>query len=192
MNVKGLTLIGLGIVACAVPAVMALGGTSDRQGQATGLVLEVRQATEAFHDVNAALAAGYGSAGSCVSGPEVGAMGVHFPNGTLVNDGELDAAQPEILVYEQRHGRLQLLGVEYIVIAEPWDAKKVGPPVLDGQHFHYVGSPNRYGLPAFYELHVWAWKNNPNGMFVDWNPTVSCEEYSADSSASAASAHAGH
>lgn len=21
---------------------------------------------------------------------------------------------------------------------------------------HYVGEPNRYGLPAFYELHVWG------------------------------------
>ena len=43
-----------------------------------------------------------------------------------------------------------------------------------GQHFHYVGSPNRYGLPPFYELHVWAWRENVNGMFVDWNPGVSC------------------
>jgi hypothetical protein len=40
-----------------------------------------------------------------------------------------------------------------------------------------VGAPNRYGLPAFYELHVWAWKTNPSGMFADWNPRVSCEEF---------------
>jgi hypothetical protein len=183
MNVKGVAAIGVGVVICAVPAVMALGGTNDRQHQATGLVGDVRQATRAFHDLNAALAAGYSSAGACVSGPEVGAMGVHFPNGTLVGDGELAADQPEILVYEQRNGRLRLLGVEYVVIAEQWDAKKIGPPVLNGQQFHYVGSPNRYGLPAFYELHVWAWKNNPNGMFVDWNPAVSCEEFSADGAA---------
>jgi hypothetical protein len=45
-----------------------------------------------------------------------------------------------------------------------------------GQHFHYVGSPNRYGLPAFYELHVWAWRDNPNGTFADWNPKVSCAD----------------
>lgn len=24
-------------------------------------------------------------------------------------------------------------------------------------------------------LHVWLWKHNPNGMFEDWNPNVSCE-----------------
>jgi hypothetical protein len=29
--------------------------------------------------------------------------------------------------------------------------------------------------PALYELHVWAWRDNPNGTFVDWNPQVSCD-----------------
>ena len=183
MNVKGVAAIGVGVVICAVPAVMALGGTNDRQHQATGLVRDVRQATRAFQDVNAALAAGYSSANSCVSGPEVGAMGVHFPNGALVGDGELAADQPESSFTNKRTDVCAYSGVEYVVIAEQWDAKKIGPPVLEGQQFHYVGSPNRYGLPAFYELHVWAWKDNPNGMFVDWNPTVSCEEFAVDSAA---------
>ena len=37
-----------------------------------------------------------------------------------------------------------------------------------------IGTPNRYGLPPFYELHAWIWKHNPRGMFDDWNPLVSC------------------
>ena len=41
-----------------------------------------------------------------------------------------------------------------------------------------VVAPNRFGLPAFYTLHVWAWKNNPNGAFVNWHPDVSCEAFS--------------
>jgi hypothetical protein len=191
MRASQLTAIGFVVIAGAVPAVMAVGGTDNRQ-EPTGLVRDVRQATRAYLDVNAALAAGYSSAGSCVSGPEFGAMGVHFANPTLLGDAELDAAQPEILVYEQRNGRLRLLAVEYVVLAEQWDAKKIGPPVLNGQHFHYVGAPNRYGSPAFYELHVWAWKHNPGGMFADWNPNVSCDEYSADSAAHSASMHGGH
>jgi hypothetical protein len=70
--------------------------------------------------------------------------------------------------------------VEYVVIAEAWHAAgNEGPPVLMGQLFHYVGSPNRYGIPAFYELHVWAWKTNPAGTFADWNPTVSCDDFTA-------------
>jgi hypothetical protein len=40
-----------------------------------------------------------------------------------------------------------------------------------------VGSPNRYGIPAFYELHIWAWKDNPRGTFADFNPNVTCDEY---------------
>jgi len=52
-----------------------------------------------------------------------------------------------------------------------------------GQLFQYASSPNRYRIPAFYELHVWTWKQNPNGMFVDWNPSVSCEDYTAEAPA---------
>jgi len=50
------------------------------------------------------------------------------------------------------------------------------PPALLGQLFTYTPFPNRFGLKAFYSLHVWAWKNNPSGTFVDWNPTVSCDD----------------
>jgi ATPase subunit of ABC transporter with duplicated ATPase domains len=47
-----------------------------------------------------------------------------------------------------------------------------------GQACHFNSSPNRYAIPAFYALHVWAWKHNPHGMSVDWNPKVSCEDFS--------------
>ena len=66
---------------------------------------------------------------------------------------------------------------------------KAMPPTLIGQAFNYVGAPNRYHLPAFYELHVWAWKQNPNGTFTDWNPKVPCEEYTDAAAADAASHH---
>jgi len=74
---------------------------------------------------------------------------------------------------------MNLLGVEYLVIAEAWDAAHDAPPVLEGQMFNLVGSPNRYGIPAFYELHVWAWKSNALGLFADFNPKVSCRDYTA-------------
>jgi hypothetical protein len=87
---------------------------------------------------------------------------------------------PEALLYEPRDGKLQLVAVEYVVLADAWNAKNQAPPVLMGQLFNYVGAPNRYGLPAFYELHVWAWKANPDGVFADWNPNVSCADYVGD------------
>ena len=59
--------------------------------------------------------------------------------------------------------------------ADSWLASHTSPPVLEGQSFQFVPSPNRYGLPAHFELHVWAWRDNPNGAFVDWNNRVTCE-----------------
>ena len=139
------------------------------------LVQLVRDATKQFANVNAATAAGYQPFLGCVSGPDHGAMGFHYVNGALVGDGVLDASHPEVLIYEASDGGLQLVGVEFVVIAATWLASHTTPPVLEGQSFLFVDSPNRYGLPAHFELHVWAWRDNPNGAFVDWNNKVSCE-----------------
>ena len=154
---------------------------SNGAGPTATLVETVRQETARFKDLEAAKQAGYGLLHGCVSGPQEGAMGVHFANGDLVGDGEVDAAHPEALLYEAKEGKMQLVGVEYVVIADAWNAKHEAPPVLMGQLFNFVGAPNRYGIPAFYELHVWAWQNNPNGLFADWNPRVSCDSYVGDS-----------
>lgn len=78
-------------------------------------------------------------------------------------------------------GRLRLVAVEYLVFADAWHAGNATPPVLMGQSFHYTGNPNRYGLPPFYALHVWAFKPNPHGTFVNWNPLVSCDRYTGPS-----------
>jgi hypothetical protein len=47
--------------------------------------------------------------------------------------------------------------------------------MLEGQDFQFVGAPNRFDLASFFELHVWAWRDNPQGAFVDWNNQVTCE-----------------
>ena len=176
MKNKRLVLMSLVILSLFALTSVAL-AAADKAEPPDTLVGTVRQAVAPFKDVEAAKSAGYGLFHGCVSGPQEGAMGIHFVNGDLVGDGEIDAAQPEALIYETQKGGLQLVGVEYVVIAEAWDANHENPPTLMGQVFQYVGAPNRYRIPAFYELHVWAWKQNPNGMFTDWNPNVSCEDY---------------
>ena len=140
------------------------------------LVQAVREATRQFLDVNNAGPAGYGPAFGCVSGPDHGAMGIHYVNGGLVGDGEIDVAHPEALIYEPVGNKRRLVGVEYIVDAATWLANNNTPPVLVGQDFQFVGAPNRFNLPPFFELHVWAWRENPQGAFVDWNNNVSCEK----------------
>ena len=139
------------------------------------LVQAVRDNTEQYLDVNNAVAAQYGPFLGCVSGPDHGAMGIHYVNSTLVGDGLIDETKPEALIYEPVLGRLRLVGVEFIVDAATWLAHNPNPPVLEGQTFNLVPAPNRFNLPDFFELHVWAWRDNPQGAFVDWNNQVSCE-----------------
>jgi hypothetical protein len=139
------------------------------------LVQKVREATRQFLDVNNA-APDYGPAFGCVTGPDHGAMGIHYVNGTLVGDGEIDVNHPEALIYEPVGNARRLVGVEYIVDAATWLQNHDNqPPVLEGQDFQFVAAPNRFNLPAFFELHVWAWRDNPQGAFVDWNNDVTCE-----------------
>jgi hypothetical protein len=153
--------------------------TADQQRKASALIKVVREATDRFQNVAAAEADGYALQFGCVSGDSGGAMGLHYINGTLVNSGVIDATRPQIVIYEARpDGSLKLIGADYLVLADTWNAKHSSPPELMGQLFHLFDSPNRFGLPAFFSLHVWAWKENPNGAFVNWHPNVSCEAFS--------------
>ena len=140
------------------------------------LVQVVRASTAQFINVNNTKDAGYAPAFGCVSGPDHGAMGIHYINLGLVGDGVLNKYTPEALIYEPVGNARRLVGVEYIVDAETWLANNNNaPPQLEGQDFQFVPAPNRFGIPSFFELHVWAWRDNPNGAYVDWNNNVSCE-----------------
>ena len=151
---------------------------SASKNNASELVSIVREATERFQDVEVAKAAGYQLQFGCVSGPDSGAMGMHFVNGPLVMDGEIDPSRPEIVIYEPKpNGKLKLIGADFLVLADAWNAKHSSPPELKGQLFHLFEAPNRFGLPAFYTLHVWAWKDNPTGTFVNWHSKVSCDAF---------------
>lgn len=175
-----LALAGLASLAHAQPAdpPPTDPGVSVRHHGASPMVRKVRQATAAYRNVENAIAAGYESTGTCVSGPEGGAMGIHYANPSLLGDGELDVTQPEVLVYEPGwNGRLHLVAAEYVTFAEQWEANHDEPASLEGHHFNLLGAPNRAGLPAHWELHVWAWRPNPLGTFADFNPLVTCERF---------------
>ena len=149
---------------------------------AQGALLQaVRESTARFKDVSVAEAEGYSLLFGCVTGPDSGAMGLHYVNMALVGSGVVDATKPQIVIYEpEPDGHLQLIGADFLVLADPWDRAHPGQgaPQLMGQLYHYFESPNRFGLPPFYTLHVWAWKPNPNGAFVNWHPNVSCAAFS--------------
>lgn len=131
------------------------------------LVDHVRKANQRFADVSVAVAEGYAPI-PCASGAQGGAMGIHYVNANLLNDGVIDIARPEAIMYEPTpSGKLVLVAVEYITFD--------GPTSLEGQLFNFTPAPNRYGLNPFYELHVWAWRKNPDGNYADNNPNVSCD-----------------
>lgn len=148
------------------------------------LVLKVRDHAKKYKNINVALHVekGWVVGTPCVSGPETGAMGVHVVNPSRTADGIVDARYPEALIYEpQPDGRFVLVGVEFIQDAADWAYRHPDgpPPSLDGNLMNLVGAPNRYGLKAFYELHVWAFEDNPLGAFADWNTSVTCENQPA-------------
>jgi hypothetical protein len=149
---------------------------SDHQQQNSKLIEDVRSKLGQFVDVNNAGPAGYEPAFGCVSGPDHGAMGIHYVNGYLVKKNELSIEYPQALIYEPFGNKRQLVGVEYIVDMKKWLKDHDGAtPSLDGQDFQLVGSPNRFNLDPFFELHVWAFRDNPQGAYVDWNNHVTCE-----------------
>lgn len=137
-------------------------------------VAALRAATARFHRIEVADAAGYDTQfpPGCFAIAE-GAMGFHYLNGAAV--GTLDVTRPQLVMYEpQKDGTMKLVGVEFIYPGLPTDP----PPVLFGRAFQYNH------VFSVWALHVWAWRENPRGLYADWNPLVSCEHASAVTTAS--------
>src|SRR5262245_14321496 len=107
MKRKYLILTGVLAVMLTVGTSIAL-ASAGSLNRSTTLPEAVRQVTAQFKDVDKAEKAGYGLLHGCVSGPQEGAMGIHFANGDLVGDGVLDVQHPEALLYESKDGKLQL------------------------------------------------------------------------------------
>ncbi|HET7570453.1 MAG TPA: hypothetical protein VFK96_07705 [Gammaproteobacteria bacterium] len=181
MNIRWIPVLAGAVAVAAVLWTPGAAASAHAHHNATGLIAAAHDATGQYRNLAEAEADGYALLLGCVTGPDHGAMGVHYVNQGLVGDGVLDAQHPEALVYEPTgNGGLRLVAVEYVTIASVWDAAHPeSTPVLMGQLFDYVGAPNRFGLPAFYALHVWAWAHNPLGAFTMWNPHVSCNKYTA-------------
>ena len=130
------------------------------------LLKDVRKATSRFHSTTQAIKAGYVPDDHCVSVPHLGGMGIHWVNPHLV-DGVFDPLKPEAVLYAPGpDGNLRLVGLEYIVINTGQPA-----PMFGSQPFDVNGVPS---LPSHWSLHVWLYEHNPSGMFMPFNPNVSC------------------
>ncbi len=169
-----LLLLTIAAVMALAGAALAVPGNTDSEVN-KGLA-EVRQATTEYHEVSDALADGYQPTEHCVAVPELGGMGYHYVNPTLVSDPSVDPLQPEVLLYARKNnGALKLVAVEYLVVDADQDLSTGGDrPNLFGVPFNGPMEGHEPGMPIHYDLHAWIFKGNPSGVFADFNSKVSC------------------
>jgi hypothetical protein len=182
------------------------GAADVRSSAAVGPDLEdVREATSRFRDVNVALAEGYvrEPADICHTAEmmgkpaEYGAMGIHFarmdllgiagpPDPRVNGTGtHTDFRQPAVLLYEpQEDGSLELVAVENLVFIEAWYAAgHTAPPSFQGVPYDRMADdPNTaldeaHEFEPHYDRHVWLYRENPKGMYAQFNPNVTCKHH---------------
>ena len=164
----------------------------------------IRAATARFRDVNVALKEGYvrDPMNHCFIAPfegypkQLGAMGIHYFRPDLLGVTETtlpingtgthtDFTRPSILLYEpQEDGRLELVAVENLVFADAWHRGEKARPTFRGNEFYrMIDNPattdvnEAHMFMPHYELHMWLYRDNPNGMFAQFNPNVTCEHH---------------
>jgi hypothetical protein len=164
-------------VVAAVPAVAGAAGASAAGSGPTGRAGDdlavVRQATAKYHDVAVALADGYVPVSPCTVGP-TGVMGFHYLNPTLAA-APIDLRTPAELLYVPGDDGLELAGVEYFKADADQDLSTDDDrPTLLGQTFDGPMPGHGPGMPIHFDLHVWIWQYNPDGMFAGFNPRLGC------------------
>lgn len=134
-----------------------------------------RAATARYHDETRAVADGYTRTDDCVAVPGLGAMGYHYVNPSLLT-APPDIRKPPVLIYQPaRGGRRELVAVEYFAADADQDlATDHDRPALFGVEFDGPMPGHDEGMPVHYDLHVWLWQHNPDGMFAQFNPTGRC------------------
>lgn len=197
------------IGAAAMAVVVSLCASASLAGDRREPALnEVRELTAKYQDVNVALAEGYirdpgnmCDTADMMGRPKgLGAMGIHFfrpdllgisgpPNPRVSGTGtHTDFRQPSILIYEpQADGSLKLVAVENLVFDKAWKAAGKGEfPSFQGQPYNAMADDpatsvdEAHLFEPHHDLHVWLYRENPNGMFAQFNPRVSCAAHVAN------------
>lgn len=173
------------------------------QGQPT--LAALRDLTLRYRDVKVAVAEGYirdpmnmcDTADMMGKPASLGAMGVHYfrpdllgitapPNPRVNGNGtHTDFLKPSILIYEpQADGSLELVAVENLVFADAWhNAGNTTPPTYYGVVYDSMkddpSTPidEAHMFEPHYDRHVWVHRVNPNGVFAQFNPEVTCKHH---------------
>jgi hypothetical protein len=148
----------------------------------TAQLARIRLALDKYRDPLAAVRDGYFSTLACIDFPtggeggamayRPGAMGVHFLNPALVGP-QLDTLHPQVLIYEPVHDTLRLVAAEWFMPTQVSATR----PRLFGRDLDGPMEGHQPIMPAelhHWDLHVWLWKANPNGLFSPTNAAVHC------------------
>jgi hypothetical protein len=201
--------IAMGLAAASASALLLAVPPTEQAPPAEPTLEQVRAATERFRDVRVALAEGYvrDPMNLCDTAPmmgfpaKLGAMGIHFfrpdllgisapPNPRVDGNGtHTDFRKPAILIYEPRpDGSLELVAVENLVFQKSWHAAgNAKPPSFQGVEYDTMQDDpatsidEAHMFEPHYDRHVWLYRDNPNGMFAQFNPNVSCAAHVASS-----------
>jgi hypothetical protein len=176
--------IALAIALFASLAAQGAGAQASQAGsEMTAELAAAKTALAKYRDPIVAIHDGYLSTMGCMSYPKgaaegtmsykPGAMGVHFLNLAYVGQ-PLAADKPQVLMYEPRGDKLELIGAEWFV---PVQASGGVRPSIFGKELEGPMAGHKPIMPeglAHYDLHVWLWRENPNGMFHATNSAVKC------------------
>ena len=192
------SLVGLALAAALVPALKPV-------PPAEPDLAAVRAATAKYKDVKVATAEGYmrEPTNTCevaemMGKPaSAGAMGIHYirpdllgitapPNPRVDGTGtHTDFTKPSVLIYEpQADSSLQLVAIENLVFIKSWElAGNKAPPSFQGVPYdRMVDDPatkldEAHNFAPHYDRHVWLYRDNPSGMFAQFNPKVTCKHH---------------
>jgi hypothetical protein len=155
-------------VANPLPAV-ALQAMNGQGADAVRALTTMASATARYHDLDAAKADGFAFLHGCETRGDEGPVGIVYVHMGRLTDGVIDPAKPDALIYEPRkNGKPKLIGVELATPFALWGEPE--PPTFLGRTFQVE---DEFGVWGF---HVWLWTVNPDGLFAESNPRVSCSE----------------
>jgi hypothetical protein len=151
------------------PSITAQLASRPSEGRTNVTLATLRSVTARYHNLDAALADGFVFLHGCEVRPGEGAVGTVYVHIGRLMDGVADPSLPDALVYEPaRNGgeRPTLVAVEFAIPYALWPEET--PPTFLGAEFQ---PEDEFGV---FGLHAWVWRNNPEGMFAEANPHVSC------------------
>ena len=99
--------------------------------------------------------------------------------------GPIHFLEPAVVIYEpQSDGSLELVAVENLVFREAWEAAgHTSPPSFQGVQYNLMEDlpdtevDEAHMFEPHHDLHVWLYRDNPNGVFEPFNPAVTCEHH---------------